>query len=290
MAPKLPPFPPHRAFVHVCNDHRWLARAADNWARLATPNAEQASFAGTLDRFLPDVRVAIQSSALHYARSLIEFYAPRNPKKQKPEDIRISDFDTAVSCATSNELWKYKAAIDVHLLHLTAWRDPDYRVMYRDWGGHMARCGNDGTGTRKSRRSRESLHLHARRQRRTRHCGSRRFRSSPKPFETVCEVLKGGRVSFANCKCLSDTSRSWGFVRRAGESYGTQQAEFRIGMPTDHPSPSDVHRCSTAYERHGRHAAESLSASRGVTPPRALRTAMSAAGKASGQRSARIAR
>lgn len=131
MAPKLPSLPPDRAFVHVCNDHRWLARAADNWARLATPNAEQACFAGALDRFLPDVRVAIQSSALHYARSLIEFYVP---KKEKPEDIRISDFDTAVSSATASELWKYKAAIDVHLLHLTAWRDADYRVKYRDWG------------------------------------------------------------------------------------------------------------------------------------------------------------
>lgn len=130
MSPRQPALPPKHAFLLVCNDHRWLVRAADNWKRLKAGLPEHASAVSLADNFLPNLDVAVLSSVLQYARSLVEFYVPgRSPDAR---DIIVEDFDTRVSGTTQQTLIRYKPSIEVHLLHLTAWRDVDYRTSHRN--------------------------------------------------------------------------------------------------------------------------------------------------------------
>jgi hypothetical protein len=87
---------------------------------------------------LRNVDVAVSGSTLLYARSLIEFYTKGRPAAQptgaaaskllpRPTDIVIEDLGTGVHPDTYWILVRIKASIDVHLMHLTAWRDLDYR-------------------------------------------------------------------------------------------------------------------------------------------------------------------
>src|SRR4051812_21049462 len=106
--------PPQDAFPHVHEHYRWLAAAAcswDDWRSFTRRDLEQ------LDRLLPNVHVAIQASALVYARGLIEFYRPGKPVS----DIRASDFGIDVSDEHAFE-WltsEVKPSIDQHLAHIT---------------------------------------------------------------------------------------------------------------------------------------------------------------------------
>lgn len=83
---------------------------------------------------LRNVDVAVSGSTLLYARSLIEFYTkgspeakPRRGRPRQATDIVIEDFGTGIGDGTYWVLVRIKTSIDVHLLHLTAWRDVDYR-------------------------------------------------------------------------------------------------------------------------------------------------------------------
>ena len=110
------------AFFHVINDHRWLAASGCSW-NLAGPNAANETKAEA-DRLLPNIEVMIQDSLLLHARSLIDFYT--NNQKRK-EDICLSDFKVPINQTLCGKLETYKKPIEVHLLHLTDWRDSDYR-------------------------------------------------------------------------------------------------------------------------------------------------------------------
>ena len=83
---------------------------------------------------LRNVDVAVSGSTLLYARSLIEFYTkgspeakPRMGRPRQPTDIVIEDFGTGITDGTYWVLVRIKTSINVHLLHLTAWRDVDFR-------------------------------------------------------------------------------------------------------------------------------------------------------------------
>jgi len=111
---------PKEAFLHVVHDHRYLAAARCNWNLLQTDDETT----GHADGHLPNIIEAAQDTVLLHARLLIEFYAER----KVPTDISLRDFGLTIEPNLKKKLKSYKRSIEVHLLHLTAWRDTDYRA------------------------------------------------------------------------------------------------------------------------------------------------------------------
>jgi len=114
---------PKAAFLHVIEDHRWLAVSGCSWnlvgANAANETKEEAH------RLLPNIDVAILDSLLSHARSLIDFYTKDSARR---DDIRLGDFNLSLDQPLSADLAKYKKPIEVHLLHLTNWRDLAFRT------------------------------------------------------------------------------------------------------------------------------------------------------------------
>lgn len=80
------------------------------------------------DKLLPDVVVAVRDCVLLQARSLIDFYINATTN---PTDILLCDFNgLSIEPVLKDTLKGYKRSIEVHLLHLTAWRDLEYRTKH----------------------------------------------------------------------------------------------------------------------------------------------------------------
>lgn len=114
------------AFFHVIDDHRWLATGGCAW-NLAGANAENAT-KKEADQLLPNINVMILDSLLLHARSLIDFYTKCQPAGST--DILLCDFSISIDQKLSEKLAKFKKPIEVHLLHLTDWRDREYRDLH----------------------------------------------------------------------------------------------------------------------------------------------------------------
>jgi hypothetical protein len=115
---------PELAFLHVINDHRWLAASGCTW-NLLMANKGDNLVRAQADKLLPDVIVAVRDSVLLQARSLIDFYTKC---RARDTDILLCDFNKlSIEPAFKDKLEKYKKPIEVHLLHLTAWRDREFR-------------------------------------------------------------------------------------------------------------------------------------------------------------------
>ncbi len=117
---------PRDAFLHVIYDYRYLALAGGAWALYGPegrPEAQQKA-----NELLPGIGVVIQDSLLLHSRSLIDFYTKGD---DEPTDITLSGFGLdEVDRTLRDELAnQYKHAIEVHLLHLTAWRDVNFRTL-----------------------------------------------------------------------------------------------------------------------------------------------------------------
>jgi hypothetical protein len=112
------------AFFHVIDDHRWLAASGCAW-NLVGPNAANGT-KNEAHQLLPNVDVMILDSLLLHARSLIDFYTKRQAKP-RATDIYLSDFSVSIDPRLCQELTNYKKSVEVHLLHLTDWRDREYR-------------------------------------------------------------------------------------------------------------------------------------------------------------------
>jgi hypothetical protein len=111
------------AFLHVIDDHRWLAASGCMW-NLVGPNGATGA-KKEADRLLPNCDVMARDCLLVHARSLIKFY--RNSSR-RITDIILSDFRVpAVDVSLRDRLESFEYSIEVHLLHLTDWRDSDYR-------------------------------------------------------------------------------------------------------------------------------------------------------------------
>lgn len=121
--PGMVPLDPKAAFLHVIDDHRWLAVSGCSWnlvgANAANETKEEAH------RLLPNIDVAILDSLLSHARSLIDFYTKDPPRRY---DMTLGDFNLSLDQPLSVDLAKYKKPIEVHLLHLTNWRDFAFRT------------------------------------------------------------------------------------------------------------------------------------------------------------------
>ncbi|MGO9088530.1 MAG: hypothetical protein ACLP6G_03520 [Terriglobales bacterium] len=109
------------AFFHVIDGHRWLAASGCAWNMVGWSGPKKGQFDGDL----PNIDVMILNSLLLHARSLIKFY---RGGKGPSTDIVLSNFTTSKmpgSIATALE--RYEHPIEIHLLHLTDFRDTDYR-------------------------------------------------------------------------------------------------------------------------------------------------------------------
>jgi hypothetical protein len=112
----LPKLDSTEAFLHVIYDYRYFAIAAYEWGLITYP-----------DHVLRDRDALVQDALLLHARSLISFYL--HPGSNT--DIILSDFGIRPLSATrTKRLERYKKPIDVHLMHLTAYRDYAYRRRY----------------------------------------------------------------------------------------------------------------------------------------------------------------
>jgi hypothetical protein len=110
------------AFFHVISDHRWLAASGCAW-NLAGANAADAT-REKAHQILPNINVMILDSLVLHARSLTDFYT----KSQSGlTDILLCDFSVSIGQELCKKLAKYKNPIEVHLLHLTDWRDRENR-------------------------------------------------------------------------------------------------------------------------------------------------------------------
>jgi hypothetical protein len=110
------------AFFHVIDAHRWLAVSGCAWNTIGPNSSVQTK--KQVDDLLPNIIVMIRDCLLLHARSLINFY---RSDAGGPEDILLSDFGIPFDPLLSSALEKYKNPIGVHLLHLTDWRDFDFR-------------------------------------------------------------------------------------------------------------------------------------------------------------------
>jgi len=116
--------PPDRAFLHVIYDHRYLAVAGYAWTQFGPGGMQERQEA--INQFVSGVGALIQDSLLLHARALIEFYLPDHPRAT---DIVRNDFGLPEPSQTvQSQLGGYRRPIEVHLGHLTAWRDEAYRA------------------------------------------------------------------------------------------------------------------------------------------------------------------
>jgi hypothetical protein len=118
------------AFLHVIDGHRWLAASGCAWNLIGPGGPNNGKF----DHDLPNIDVMVRDCLLLHARSLIKFY--RSKQKAEDEDIVLSDFCIpAIPRTLDADLEKYERPIEVHLLHLTDWRDLGYRNKKKsNWG------------------------------------------------------------------------------------------------------------------------------------------------------------
>jgi hypothetical protein len=127
---------PNEAFPHVHEHYRWLAAAACSWDDW--PSFTRADHTH-LDRLLPNVHVAIQASALIYARGLIEFYDKATHRDPSIRDIKADHFNIDVSAEPDygRLVGQVKPSIDQHLAHISEYRDPVLHVNKRSPGGRL---------------------------------------------------------------------------------------------------------------------------------------------------------
>ena len=113
-------------FLHVIYAHRYLALASAGWS-LYGPGGT-ADDQTRANNVLPGIGVTLLDSLLLHARSLIDFYT-KPVVGRRSTDILLPDFDgLSIGTALSGKLLDYKKPVEVHVLHLTAWRDTTYRT------------------------------------------------------------------------------------------------------------------------------------------------------------------
>ena len=106
------------AFFHLIYEYRCLANAAYAWNKFGDPSSENKEKENA-SKLIPEVSTIIQDSLLLHARALIEFFYPDSYRKT---DINITRFIASNSSCMSY-LINLKKSIEVHVLHITDWRD-----------------------------------------------------------------------------------------------------------------------------------------------------------------------
>lgn len=116
------------AFLHLIYDYRYLATAGYAWQTVG-PSGSQEDQAKA-NELVPEIGSLVQDSLLAHARSLIDFYTKTNGRDT---DILLANFNSSgytlsLSRALQTQIESYKHSIEVQALHLTSWRDVNYRT------------------------------------------------------------------------------------------------------------------------------------------------------------------
>jgi hypothetical protein len=118
---------PKDAFLHVIYEYRCLVNAGYAW-NIAGPSGDQEAIE-YINKQIPEASTIFQDSLLAHVRTLIDFYTKSS---NDVTDIELSWFSDGHALAIDSTLFSYlegyKHSISVQALHLTAWRDPVYRV------------------------------------------------------------------------------------------------------------------------------------------------------------------
>lgn len=121
--PRTPALIPGKAFLHLIYDYRYLALAIYAWNTYGRDGKQADKDA--INKLIPGVDVTIQDSLLLHARSLVNFYTQGTSDST---DILLEDFNyRQLAESHKRKLRHYKASIELHLLHLTSYRDKQYR-------------------------------------------------------------------------------------------------------------------------------------------------------------------
>jgi hypothetical protein len=140
---------PEQAFRHVHEHYRWLAAAECSWNDWPSFTPEDHKH---IDRLLPNVDVAIQASALIYARGLIEFYDIRSTYTPTRPDIKAREhfgIDLSADATYKRLVDEVKPSIDQHLCHISEYREPALHVNPRspagriDWSRELPRIADE---------------------------------------------------------------------------------------------------------------------------------------------------
>ena len=109
----------------MIDGHRWLAASGCAW-NLLGPNATGSE---RQDSIIVDlnIEVMVLSSLLLHARFLIDFYTNGKPKRPRGTDILLRDFIQLTDWENDVQLQNYRKSIELHLLHLTDYRDDSFR-------------------------------------------------------------------------------------------------------------------------------------------------------------------
>ncbi|MDO8886189.1 hypothetical protein [Candidatus Oleimmundimicrobium sp.] len=113
------------AFLHLIYEYRCLSTVGYAWRRFGDPKSNDSGKAEA-NKIIPEISTVIQDSLLLHTRTLIEFYWPN---QSRSTDINISLFTSPKTLDKSNyaDLIRLKRPIEVHVLHLTIWRDTSCR-------------------------------------------------------------------------------------------------------------------------------------------------------------------
>ncbi|WP_460696592.1 hypothetical protein [Nocardia thraciensis] len=117
---------PKDAFLHVIYDYRCLATAGYAWSAVGAGGTEAAK--GNANKLLPEVGTMIQDSIHVHARSLMEFYTLSSSRFPTDVFMHRSFGSLAIDTNLDAYLKSRRRAIEVHSLHLTAWREVSYRA------------------------------------------------------------------------------------------------------------------------------------------------------------------
>lgn len=121
MTNRVPELPARDAFLHVIYEHRYFSLAAAAWQAFGPSGA----CGPRGNDLLPGISVLVQDSLLAHARALIDFYVNDNPRGT---DVVLADFGLGpLSNSVKGQVARFKEPIEVHLLHITAYRDVAYR-------------------------------------------------------------------------------------------------------------------------------------------------------------------
>lgn len=116
------------AFLHLIYDYRYLATASYAWQTVGPAGTQENQ--NKANELIPEIGSLVQDSLLVHARSLIDFYTKTI---RRDTDILLIDFHSTgytptISSTLAAQLGPYKNSIEVHVLHLTSWRDTAYRT------------------------------------------------------------------------------------------------------------------------------------------------------------------
>lgn len=117
-------------FLHVVYEHRHFAACAAASNSFALD--PKLRYIADANKHVPDCWVMVRTGLLVYARNLASFYCDErtteNNEIRRPNDLNLFLTDFEIVSTPNSPLNEYVDSISVHVNHITAWRDVDFRT------------------------------------------------------------------------------------------------------------------------------------------------------------------